>query len=165
LIALIAACGGGGPSAAPPPGSLVTQCQSLANNFQSKCAGSAPRPCFWAAYAQLCTTGKTQLLIDSMNCLDNTTCRTFSDPNEAAACLGTVHASGESAASKSFIENTCAACGQTSCASTGTGEIIPYLTDDDVTALAHCSGNACSIDTLIQACASLPDVGLFAQCH
>lgn len=145
---------------------LVTQCQTLANKFAGLCSGDAPRPCLWNAYAELCQSGQTQLLIDSMNCLDQTTCRTFSDPNEGEACLDSTHASEEPIASQSFITQTCAACNQTNCAAgVGVAEIIPYLTDADVAALASCRGNACDLNTLVQNCAAtIPDVALFLSC-
>ncbi len=145
---------------------LVAQCQTLANKFAGLCSGDAPRPCLWNGYAQLCQSGQTQLLIDSMNCLDQTVCRLFSDPNEGEACLDTTHASEEPVASQNFITQTCAACNQTNCAAgVGVAEIIPYLTDADIAALASCRGNACDINTLVQNCAgAIPDVALFLSC-
>jgi hypothetical protein len=148
------------------PSALVAQCQSLAMNFQTKCAGSAPRPCLWAAYGQLCKTGRTQLLIDSITCLDATTCRTFSDPNQAAQCLAGVHGTGESAAARAFLSDTCSACGQTGCSAppTGTAEIYPYLTDADLMAVAGCRGSACTLDAIDKACAQISDIAPFAAC-
>ncbi|HEY1958799.1 MAG TPA: hypothetical protein VGH28_24460 [Polyangiaceae bacterium] len=146
-------------------GGLVAQCETQAQHFATLCAGDDIRPCLWNAYAKLCATGKTQLLVDSMNCLDQTTCRTFSDPNEAATCLSNVHATGESQASKDFVQNECTACGNPCPTIGGDAEIVPYLTDADVASLASCSSGACTIDAVIQQCASVQDVGYFDVCE
>ncbi len=145
---------------------LIQQCQSMAQNYATLCAGDDVRPCLWNAYASLCVTGETQLLVDSMNCLDKNTCRTFSDANGGVSCLDTLHASEESQASQTFIVNDCTACNQTNCqAEVGVAEIFPYLTDADIAALSSCAGSACDLDTLIQNCAStVPDVNLFLSC-
>ena len=145
---------------------LVAQCQKQAQHFASLCAGDDVRPCTWNAYAKLCQTGETQLLVDSMNCLDQTTCRTFSDANGGVACLGKTHASEESSASSDYITSTCTACKQSNCsASVGIAEIFPYLTDADIAALATCQKNGCSITTLVENCAAtIPDVALFLAC-
>jgi len=144
----------------------VAQCQQMASHFAKLCSGSNPRPCAWDAYVQLCGSGQTQLLIDSMKCLDQTTCRTFSDPNQAAPCLASVHASGESQAAKAYLESVCTACGQTNCTTvTGTAEIIPYLSDSDIAALGNCRGNACTLDAITKACGNtVDDVAPFAAC-
>jgi hypothetical protein len=157
------------PDSASPPidgGPLVARCQSLAQNFQTKCAGSDQRPCLWSAYAALCVTGQTQLLIDSMSCLDSTTCRTFSDPNQAVACLAQVHSAGETPAAKSFLESACSAC-DAGCAVNGTVEIIPYLTDSDLTTLSSCYPALCALFTGADAGTTCPmnaDLGLFTHC-
>ncbi len=148
---------------------LIAQCQTQAQHFATLCAGSAPRPCLWNAYAQLCATGQTQLLIDSMNCLDQSTCRTFSDANNGVACLDTLHGASESQTSRQFIIDACNACSDAGgCATSyGTAEIFPYLTDADIALLAssNCRGTACTIDSAVQACAStVPDVNLFLAC-
>jgi hypothetical protein len=145
---------------------LVAQCQTQAHHFATLCAGDDQRPCMWNAYAELCATGDTQLLIDSMNCLDQTTCRTFSDPNEGLACLDGVHGAHESPASTQFIIDTCTACGDTNCSSTvGPAEIFPYLTDADISSIASCRGTSCAIATVVQSCAAtVPDLNLFLAC-
>jgi len=170
------ACGCVGYDHDPPPavfhpidggttdGGVVAQCEAQAQHFATLCAGDDIRPCLWNAYAKLCATGKTQLLVDSMNCLDQTTCRTFSDPNEAATCLANVHATGESQASKNFIQNECTSCGSPCPDIGGDAEIIPYLTDSDVASLSACSSGACTIDAVVQQCASVPDMAYFAAC-
>lgn len=143
---------------------LVAQCEAQAKHFATLCAGEDVRPCMWNAYAELCATGKTQLLVDSMNCLDQTTCRTFSDPNDGETCLASVHATGESQASKDFIQSWCTACGDPCPDIGGDAEVVPYLTDADVASVGTCSSDACAIGALIQQCASVPDVGDFASC-
>jgi hypothetical protein len=148
---------------------LIAQCQTQAQHFATLCAASAPRPCLWNAYAQLCATGQTQLLIDSMNCLDQNTCRTFSDANNGVSCLDTLHSTDESQASRQFIIDSCNACTDAGgcAASYGTAEIFPYLTDADIALLtsSNCRGTACTIDSAVQACAStVPDVNLFLAC-
>jgi hypothetical protein len=148
---------------------LIAQCQTQAQHFATLCAGSDPRPCLWNAYAQLCATGQTQLLIDSMNCLDQNTCRTFSDANNGVSCLNTLHSTDESQASRQFIIDACNACSDAGACATsyGTAEIFPYLTDADIALLAssNCRGTACTIDSAVQACAStVPDVNLFLAC-
>jgi hypothetical protein len=101
-----------------------------------------------------------------MKCLDATTCRTFSDPNDAAQCLANVHATGESAKARAFISGTCSACGQMGCdgAPTGTAEVYPYLTDADLDAVGACRGNACTVDAIDKACAQIADIAPFAAC-
>ncbi len=145
---------------------LVAECQSQANHFATLCAGDDVRPCMWDAYAKLCVTGETQLLVDSMNCLDQTTCRTFSDANGGVACLDKTHASEESSASQSYITSTCTACKETDCAaSVGVAEIFPYLTDTDIAALPACQKSACDLTTLVENCAAtIPDLALFLAC-
>jgi len=147
---------------------LIAQCQTQAQHFATLCAGSDPRPCLWNAYAQLCATGQTQLLIDSMSCLDQNTCRAFSDPNNGLACLNALHSTNESAASKQFIVDSCNACTDAGCATSyGVAEIIPYLSDADIAALesSNCVGTACTLDSAVQACASaVSDVNLFLAC-
>lgn len=155
------------PSTNDASAALITQCQTQAQHFATLCAGSDPRPCLWNAYAQLCAKGPTQLLIDSMNCLDQNTCRTFSDPNNGLSCLNTLHGTEESQTSRQWIVDTCNACSDAgNCATSyGPAEIFPYLTDADIAALSSCRGTACTIDTVVQACAStVPDVNLFLAC-
>lgn len=145
---------------------LVAQCQTQANNFATLCAGDDIRPCLWGAYAQLCESGQTQLLVDSMNCLDQNTCRTFSDANGGVACLDTTHSSEESISSRNYITTTCNTCGNGNCVdAAGVAEIFPYLTDADIAALSSCQGNACDINAVIQSCAAtIPDIALFLAC-
>jgi hypothetical protein len=146
--------------------SLIAQCQTMAQNYATLCAGDDVRPCLWNAYAELCVTGETQLLVDSMNCLDKNTCRTFSDANGGVSCLDTLHASEESQASQQFIVNNCTSCGDSNCQSeVGIAEIFPYLPDADIAALSSCVGTACDLDTLVPNCAStVPDLNLFLTC-
>ncbi len=148
---------------------LVAQCEALARNFQTRCAGSDPRPCLWGAYAQLCATGQTQLLVDSMNCLDSTTCRSFSDSNGGAACLASVHASGETTEAKTFLQNECTVCGGTCPLPVGTAEVFPYLTDADLASLSTCSTALCTYftdaDAGGNACPPNADFALFSACQ
>jgi hypothetical protein len=120
----------------------------------------------WGAYAKLCAAGQTQLLIDSMNCLDGTTCPAFSDANAGNACLATVHDGGESATAKAYLKSFCTACAGSNCSAvTGTAELFPYLSDADVTALANCRGSACTLSALFSSCGSVPGVAVFAACN
>ena len=157
--------GGGSAGGAGPTITLVAQCQALASNFETRCAGDDTRRCTWGAYAELCGTGQPQLLIDSMNCLESTTCPAFSDANAGNACLATVHLSGESTSARTYLETFCTACGGSNCSTiTGTAEILPYLSDADVTSLAGCRGSACTLSALVTSCGSVPGVALFAAC-
>ena len=162
-VALAVACG----QLMPPPTStaspaLIAQCQSMAQNFATKCAGDDQRPCLWAGYTKLCTVGQTQLLVDSMNCLDATTCRTFSDANEGATCLASVQTAGETAAAKMFIQTQCAQCGGSNCATAaGTAEIYPYLLDADLSATATCFAATCPAAFPVS-CENVPGLTSFA---
>jgi hypothetical protein len=160
----VCACSGPSqPAAVGDAGLLVTECQAAANNFATLCAGSDPRPCLWNAYAKLCGTGQTQLLVDSMKCLDNTTCRTFSDPNQGESCLAQLHAANETQVAKAAIQSSCNTCGGSSCSTvTGTAEILPYLTDADLSAFASCNGNACN--KIASACSSNESIAPFVAC-
>jgi hypothetical protein len=143
--------------------SLVTECQSLAQNFQQKCAGDDVRPCLWSAYAKLCATGQTQLLIDSMKCLDSSTCRTFSDPNEGESCLAKLHAMSETQAAKSFIQSGCNACDAGNCGTvSGTEEIFPYLLDSDFSSLGSCASQAMCSSAFPVSCESNQNFGYFS---
>ena len=147
-------------------GGMVAQCESLAANFATLCAGDPGRVCGWNAYGQLCRTGNAALLVASMSCLDQTVCRTFSDPNDGAACLTTAHASGETPAVRAAIESGCTACGGTGCTTVqGTAEILPYLSDADAAMFAGCRGTACSLVEVIAACSTVPGFGLFSSCR
>jgi hypothetical protein len=147
------------------PGS-VAECQALANGFATRCAISPDRVCFWNAYAQLCATGHTQLLIDSMKCLDNTACRTFSDPNQGESCLQALHAQNDSAKAKAYDSAICTACGGQNCnVVNGTDELIPYLVDSDIDAFSTCAGAVCPSSSVLKSCgAPIPDVAPFAAC-
>jgi hypothetical protein len=143
--------------------SLVMECQSLAQNFEQKCAGDDVRPCLWSAYAKLCATGQTQLLIDSMKCLDSSTCRTFSDPNEGEACLAKLHAMSETAAAKSFLQSGCNECDAGNCGTVrGTDEIFPYLLDSDFTALGSCASQVMCSSAFPVSCESDQNFGYFS---
>lgn len=155
------------PTADAPPSALVAECQALATTFRDNCAGSDARPCLWDAYASLCATGNTQLLVDSMNCLDRTTCRSFSDPNEGLACLETVHAAGRTAAVNAAFEATCMACSGVDCGrvqASATAEILPYVSDADIAAFQSCRGSSCSFAEFLTSCASVPSFAAFAAC-
>lgn len=146
-------------------GSLVGECEALATSLEAACAGSEPRPCIWGAYRQLCASGNTQLLVDSMRCFDGTVCRTFSDPNEAAECLTTAHESGLTATARATIQGVCEACGGSGCEAVFPSiEILPYLSDEDLAAVPTCRGDACNLDALIAACGAEPGFDLFASC-
>jgi len=153
----------GAPTTAANADPLVADCQASASNFARLCAGSDPRPCLWNAYAKLCATGRTQLLVDSMKCLKNTTCRTFSDPNDAASCLAQLHAAGETAAAKSTIQGVCTSCGGSSCSTvSGVAEVLPYLTDAELVDWTSCNANQCT--TLAKGCSSSEALAPFAAC-
>jgi hypothetical protein len=159
-------------------GALVAQCKSLAttfvNNCQNEYSGDALTPdtervCIWTVYAQLCGTGNTQLLVDSMSCFgENKNCWTFSDPNSAAGCLATVHATGESSAARAFFQSPCADCGGSSCdggAAAGQAELVPYVSDDEIASLSACRGHACDNSSFAANCGSAADLGGFFACN
>jgi len=147
-------------------GALVAQCEALAMHMGANCAGSDPRPCVWEGYRQLCHLGNTQLLIDSMNCLDQTTCRSFSDPNQGATCLAMVHPMEETSGVRAVDTTICNACGSSGCdVPQSTGEILPYLSDADANMIAACRGTACTIDAIVAACPMVPGIAPFTSCH
>jgi hypothetical protein len=146
---------------------LVSQCESLASTLSAGCTtiGDASRACFYTAYGKLCRTGNTQLLVDSMNCVAGATCRSFSDPNDSAACLAQVHATGETTEVRAYIGRLCGACGGTNCgAVTGTAEIVPYLPDSDIGEVNACVGSDCAAAGIATSCSGVPDVAPFAAC-
>jgi hypothetical protein len=145
------------------PDPLVATCQSKAMAYATLCQGMDNRACLWTAYASLCQTGNTKLLVDSMNCLDPNTCRTFSDPNDGATCLANVHGNEEPDASLTYISRTCARCGG-SCAPAGTSELIPYLSAADLAALTTCGSAACSFQSIVTACSTVSGLALFQSC-
>jgi hypothetical protein len=156
-------------------GALVAQCESLAATFVSNCMNEyiqdvyspdTNRMCIWTAYGHMCRTGNTQLLVDSMNCFGtNPHCWTFSDPNDTAMCLANVHATGESAAAKSFLQQVCAQCGQPGCIPAGQAEFFPYVSDTELAAVNACRGTACTSADLLANCSSVPDVAAIFGCH
>jgi hypothetical protein len=163
----------GGAGDGPASSDLVAKCESLATSFAQICndeyTGDAHTPdtervCIWTTYAQICRTGNTQLLVDSMNCFTgNPSCWIFSDPNSAAACLASVHASGESAAARALLQDVCTRCGATSCSTTGQAELFPYVSDSEIAAIRSCLGTGCTNAELLANCTSVPDVsGIFA---
>lgn len=165
----------GGAGDAPASSDLVAKCVSLATSFAQICndeyTGDAHTPdtervCIWNSYAQICRTGNTQLLLDSMNCfMGNPSCWIFSDPNNAATCLATVHASGESAAARALVQDECTRCGGTSCSTvTGQAELVPYVSDSEVAAIRSCLGTACTNAEILANCASVPDVASIYAC-
>jgi hypothetical protein len=147
----VAGCGSSTTSTPAPDAAgsdLVVECQALATNFEQKCSGDTSQDavCLWRGYAKLCATGRAQLLIDSMKCLDATTCRTFAyAPDKEQVCLTGIHVRDETQAARSFIQNDCLMCGSSSpsCTTTGLAEIYPYLTDADLSALSACRGSGC----------------------
>jgi hypothetical protein len=151
----------------------VAKCESLATGFAQICndeyTGDAHTPdtqrvCMWTKYAQICRTGNTQLLVDSMQCFGgNPSCWIFSDPNSAAACLASVHASGESAAARALLGDVCTRCGGTGCSTvTGQAELFPYVSDSEIAAIRACLGSGCTNAELLTSCTSVPDVaGIF----
>ncbi len=159
---------------APASSALIAKCESLATSFANVCndeyTGDAHTPdtqrvCIWTTYAQICRTGNTQLLVDSMNCFGtNPSCWIFSDPNSAARCLANVHASGESAAARALLQDVCTRCGGTNCSSvTGQAELIPYVSDSEIAAISACLGSGCTNAEFVANCPSVPDVaGIFA---
>lgn len=162
--------GSGGDAAA-----LVVECQALAMQFVSNCynefgpdGGRTPdtaRVCIWTAYSHLCATGNTKLLIDSMNCFNsNPSCWIFSDCNSACGCLDSLHAAEAPPATLSLLQGQCAACGYTNCASViGEAEVIPYLADPTIAALAACAAGTCTNGDAGAQCRSLiPNVSEFS---
>jgi hypothetical protein len=156
-------------------GALVAQCQALAMGFVANCynefgpdGGRTPdtaRVCIWTAYSHLCATGNTKLLIDSMNCFGgNPSCWIFSDCNTACGCLDRLHAAEAPAATLSLLQGQCTACGYTNCASViGEAEVIPYLADPTIAALAACAGRTCANGDAGANCRSLiPNVSDFS---
>jgi len=179
------ACSPGSPPGESPDGAnegavdadvLVAQCEALATKFVSNCHSEytgdltpdTERVCMWTTYGQICRTGNTQLLFDSMSCFgDNKYCWTFSDPNTVAGCLANVHATGESAAARELLQNLCSACGGATCdggAPSGQAELIPYVSDAELAAISTCRGNACTNSALIANCTSVPDVAGILAC-
>jgi hypothetical protein len=144
---------------------LVTECQRLADVFATHCAGSGLRPCIWQSYRMLCRTGNTQLLVDSMRCLDETTCRTFSDPNDGEECLRTTHQSAWSTTLQSFSTEICTACGGTGCDGVQPlTEIVPYIPDAEIAELSSCRGEACDLESLLTACRDVHSLAAFYAC-
>lgn len=139
-------------------GSDVARCIELATRFRDNCAapatGDADRVCLWDGYIELCETGDTELLIASMECLDETRCAAFSDAGEGDACLASVHAALRAAALGEVIEDRCTACGGSECAATASGaEILPYLRATAASHLERCAASSCSLDQIVDACA------------
>ena len=157
-------------------GALVAQCQALAMQFVANCyneffgadGGRTPdttRVCIWTAYSHLCATGNTNLLIDSMNCFNgNQYCWTFSDCNTACSCLDSLHAAEAPPATLSLLRAQCTACDYTDCASLiGEAEVIPYLADPTIAALAACAGGTCTnADAGVHCSSLIPNVGDFS---
>jgi hypothetical protein len=134
----------------------VARCIELATTFRDNCAASNgegdERVCLWEGYVDLCRTGDTALLIASMECLDRTQCRAFSDANEGNACLASVHAAHQEPALREAIEAQCAACGAQTC-EPSQFEIVPYLLKSAAAPFGACAGaDACTLDALVAAC-------------
>jgi hypothetical protein len=159
----------GSSDAGPTDEALIAECERLANVQRTNCTSvSEQRACAWEQYGVLCRSGNTRLLVDAMTCLDQTACRTFSDPNDAQACLDAL-ADDRTAASRQAQIDFCVACGgqEAACArSTSTStEIVPYLSDTDIAALRECGLGQCSLDAILTACVDAPGVGMFATCN
>ncbi len=148
---------------------LVNDCITLATRFRDLCAESngetSERVCLWEAYRDLCRTGNTQLLVDSMECLDINFCRTFSDANDGNACLNELHARAQPATVRERIVSQCTQCGGDCSTSFGQGEIIPYLPSSEFQELASCGLEACTLDDLLSECSDVgPSFERFNQC-
>lgn len=133
----------------------VARCVERAEHFRDLCASANgatdERVRLWAGYAELCQTGNTELLLASLECLDETQCRTFTDPNEDAACLEVVHA-GQPQPIRDVLVDVCDRCGLADCPAYRF-EIYPYLPATEAAPLAACSAEAtCSADGLLAAC-------------
>jgi hypothetical protein len=172
LISLTSACDGepvagdSGASDSATPSPLVAECEARATAMAANCADA--RVCMWEGYRELCARGRTQLLLDSMACFSDTTCRTFSSPGESVACLEAVHAAGQSPAARAAITAMCRSCEGPDCDAVASWmELIPYLSDADIALFEECRGNgaACSVDHVITGCsASVPGLAAFAGC-
>jgi len=172
-LSALSACVG---SVAPTNGQLdpdgpdpeaIDACVALATTFRDHCAASNgstdERVHLWNGYVALCRTGNTDLLLASMQCMDSTQCRAFSDANEGNACLDALHASMQPAPISHWLEGFCSRCGSPDCP-VGRAEIIPYLPASEEPSLATCSASAaCTIDGVVAACgASVPQLTPFA---
>lgn len=143
----------------------VASCQQLAMTMAANCASVPIRQCIWNGYAQLCATGNTRLLVESMRCLGTTSCRTFSDANDAVACLTAAHAANETPAVRASLQSMCSSCDGGSCGSAGaTAEIFPYLSDANIALVTACRGSACEPETTVMACRMSPAVAPFIAC-
>jgi hypothetical protein len=163
-------------------GPLVAECQALAMTFANTCydeytgdtlTPDTERVCIWQAYAHLCQTGRTQLLLDSMMCFgQNPSCWTFSDSNDAATCLNNVHAaSPPSPALVAFANQYCGACNTGGgCADAGASlsgagaELFPYMTDAQLSQTSSCLADASCNASLPSACTAVPELAIFS-CH
>ncbi len=151
---------------------------SFANTCYNEYTGDTLTPdservCIWQAYAHLCQTGRTQLLLDSMMCFgQNPSCWTFSDSNNARTCLNNVHAaSPASPALVAFATRYCGACDAGGgCADAGASlsgaeaELFPYMTDAQLTETSACLADASCSNTSLPTCTAVPELALFS-CH
>jgi hypothetical protein len=82
-------------------GGDVATCQAAVDAVIAACqaeGGDPQRECIYANYRNACTTGRTSVVTQMMNCLMMDACQTLSDPSAAGPCVqGVVSASLTSA--------------------------------------------------------------------
>jgi hypothetical protein len=78
---------------------------------------------------------------------------------------GAINTNEQSTTAKSFLASFCTRCGGSNCSSVqATVEILPYLTDADLTELTSCAATACTLPEVLSACPNVANLQLFASC-
>jgi hypothetical protein len=127
----------GSPGADAPVVDDVARCTATAAMVATACAGQADRTCEHTAGGMRCATERADVLADAYQCLlDASTgtgsCRTFSDPSGASACLEALGAATTlSSAGEALVTHILATCTDTTRAQVVSGGVIPLMALSD----------------------------------
>lgn len=89
----------------------VAACQAAVDAVIAACNAEASPPadrlCLYAAYRDLCTTGRTAVVTAMMSCLAMDACQSAADPSAAASCVQGVVAAQQNAAHMALGAQVC----------------------------------------------------------
>jgi hypothetical protein len=129
----------------------VAACQSVIDGLSATCTSEPDRACAWAAFRDVCTTGRADALRTTADCFTgDDICRSFSDPGttEHIECTNNARAAAATTESAASVDAYCAICDTDSlCAGDGAfGAPFEFLSVEDNTTITACLMAASTCD-------------------